>query len=60
MSRGYCIDWSRREPKPARPYLKLRVGIRSSAQVEVQFWPKSEADLDNWCAKQIAWLKEAP
>lgn len=60
MSQGYCIDWSRRLPKPVRPYLKLRVGILSSAHVEIQFWPKDEADLDDWCAKQIAWLKVAP
>ena len=60
MSQGYCIDWSRRLPKPVRPYLKLRVVILSSAHVEVQFWPQDEADLDKWCAKQIAWLKEAP
>jgi hypothetical protein len=60
ISRGYCIDWTARLPKPVRPYLKLRVGILSSAAVEVQFWPKSEAELDDWCAKQIAWLKVAP
>jgi hypothetical protein len=60
MAQGYCIDWSRRLPKPVRPYLKLRVGILSSAHVEVQFWPQDEADLDKWCAKQIAWLKVAP
>lgn len=60
ISKGYCIDWSVRLPKPVRPYLKLRVGILSSASIEVQFWPKSEADLDAWCAKQIAWLKVAP
>ena len=60
MSQGYCIDWSRRLPKPVRPYLKLRVEILSSAHVEIQFWPKDEADLDDWCAKQIAWLNVAP
>lgn len=60
MSQGYCIDWSRRLPKPVRPYLKLRVSIASAAHVEIQFWPKDEADLDDWCGKQIAWLKVAP